>query len=571
MVMDRFGVINVEASTSQAEQKDVMMVGENNSMACHDLSYTYGGGVHASQGTGKAQLSNLSCQFDRGSRVLIVGANGAGKSTLLSILGGKKMIPRGQCQIYGKEAFHDTELHGEVMYCGDWWRTDFFFNLSIAELLGEKIKEPRCQRLLEILQIELTWRINAVSDGQRRRCQLLECLATEKSVYIMDELTTDLDLYAREGLLNFLRAETEERGATIFYATHIFDCLADWATHVLFFKKGEPYRCSSMADLKEYHELVNAKDRVPLYSLMKRWVFEEYPDAAEPAGDTGPTAPDLGGPVIELTNMTYAYAEGLPPVLKDMTLAVERGARFLVIGANGAFKSTVMSILGGKRMIGRNKASVLQKDAFNDPGLGREVMYMGDWWRTKFFMNLRFSELLSPEVRESYRCKHLAKVLEVDLDWKINSLSDGQRRRCQLLEALSTPKAVYFMDEITSDLDIYAREGILNFLKAESEVRGATILYCTHIFDHLEGWASHLLHLSQGTVVKCCPMSEVEEYTQLLQQKTSCPLYNLVRKWVYDEYDRLIEHKAKAPKIEQSLDGRVPNLGLAGPFMMSSG
>jgi CCR4-NOT complex subunit CAF16 len=571
MVFDRFGVINVEASTSLAKEEDAMVVGENNSMAANKLSYTYGGGVNASQGTGKSQLKDLTCQFDRGSRVLVVGANGAGKSTLLSILGGKKMIPRGQCQIYGKEVFHDTELHSQVMYCGDWWRTDFFFNLSISELLGDKMKEARCQRLLEILQVDLNWRINAISDGQRRRCQLLECLATEKSFYIMDEITTDLDLYAREGLLNFLRAETEERGATIFYATHIFDCLADWATHILFFKGGEPFKCTSMAELKEYHDLVAAKDRVPLYSLMKRWVFEEYPEALSPQGDTGPAAPHVDGPVIELNNMTYTYAEGLPPVLKDMTLAIERGARCLVIGANGACKSTVMSILGGKRMIGRNKAWVMQKDAFNDPGLGREVMYMGDWWRTKFFMNLRFSELLPEEVRKSYRCEHLAKILEVDLEWKINSLSDGMRRRCQLLEALSTPKAVYFMDEITSDLDIYAREGILNFLRAESEIRGATILYCTHIFDHLEGWASHLLHLSQGTVVKCCAMSEVEEYTQLLNEKVACPLYNLVRRWVYDEYDRLIEQNAKAPKIVQSLDGRIPNLGLAGPFMTTCG
>ena len=35
------------------------------------------------------------------------------------------------------------------------------------------------------------------------------------------------------------------------------------------------------------------------------------------------------------------------------------------------------------------------------------------------------------------------------------------------------------MDEITSDLDLFAREGILNFLRAECEVRGATIFYCT--------------------------------------------------------------------------------------------
>jgi CCR4-NOT complex subunit CAF16 len=208
------------------------------------------------------------------------------------------MIPRGKCQIYNQDVFHDTALNKEVLYCGDWWRTDFFVNLSVRELLGDKMNEPRCQRLIEILQVEPTWRINAISDGQRRRCQLLEALVTEKSVYILDEITTDCDLYAREALLNFLRTETEERGATILYATHIFDCLADWATHIVFFAHGEIQRCCPMSELKEYHDLVAAKDRVPLYTLMKQWVFQEYSDAAEPAGDTGPVCPQFEGPII---------------------------------------------------------------------------------------------------------------------------------------------------------------------------------------------------------------------------------------------------------------------------------
>ena len=59
----------------------------------------------------------------------------------------------------------------------------------------------------------------ALALGMRRRCQLLECLATPRSVYLMDEITSDLDLFAREGILNFLRAETETRGATIFYCS----------------------------------------------------------------------------------------------------------------------------------------------------------------------------------------------------------------------------------------------------------------------------------------------------------------------------------------------------------------
>merc|ERR1719487_2111933 len=120
----------------------------------------------------------------------------------------------------------------------------------MAELIGEdRMKSPRVQELIDIMQINMSWRINAISDGQRRRIQLLECLAEEKEVYVLDEITTDLDLYAREGLLSFLRKETEQRGATIFYATHIFDSLADWGTHLLFFSKAKIARCCPMEDL----------------------------------------------------------------------------------------------------------------------------------------------------------------------------------------------------------------------------------------------------------------------------------------------------------------------------------
>jgi len=127
------------------------------------------------------------------------------------------------------------------------------------------------------------------------------------------------------------------------------------------------------------------------------------------------------------------------------------------------------------------------------------------------------------------------------------------------------------MDEITSDLDIFAREGILGFLKAESELRGCTIFYCTHIFDHLEGWASHMLHMAQGQVVRACPMDEIQEYTQLCQTSLT-PLYSLVQKWMYAEYSEASQDKPWRKCDEKALqDGRIPNLGLAGPFVTTSG
>jgi len=512
----------------------------------------------------------VNCAFQRGTRVLVAGANGAGKSTLLSIMGGKKMVPRDQCRVLGKAVFHDSSLNRERMYCGDWWRTDFFFNISVAELIGEKtLATERVQKLIDIMQINISWRINAISDGQRRRCQLLECLAEEKSVYILDEITTDLDLFAREGLLRFLREETEEKGATVFYATHIFDHLAEWATHILFFSKAQVARCCRMDELVEYHELLAKGTRCPLYSLMKDWVFREYD--APVALDTLADAPKIvpgAGPALETKGLSYAYFAGGTPQLENVSFAFPHGSRILVVGANGAGKSTLLSILGGKRMIPRGFATVLGKDAFNDPAVSKDVMYCGDWWRTNFFMNLKVGDLLG-EMCTTARCQHLVDVLQVNLDWKINEISDGQRRRCQLLELLSTPRPMYLMDEITSDLDLFAREGILHFMRAECEVRGATIFYCTHIFDHLEGWATHLLHMSKAKVVRYCPMSEVSEYDALLSAADTTPLYSLVRRWIYAEYGASEEKPWR--KVNDSLDGRIPNLGLAGPFQTVCG
>jgi CCR4-NOT complex subunit CAF16 len=489
-------------------------------------------------------------------------------------MGGKKMVPRGLCKILGKDVFHDPSVSADRMYCGDWWRTNFFFNLTVGELVGEsRLASPRVQELVDIMQINLSWRVNAISDGQRRRCQLLECLAEERKVYVLDEITTDLDLYAREGLLDFLKRETEEKNATVFYATHIFDSLAAWATHVVHFSKGNIVKCCTMGDLKEYHDRVANGTRCPLYSLMKEWVFQEYdaPAALDNAADA-PMAPEPPGPTLEITNLSFSYVKGAPSNVKGVSFSFNRGARILVVGANGACKSTVMSILGGKRMIPRGYARVLGRDCFNDPAAAKDVMYCGDWWNTAFFMNLKIGELLGAEVTSTRRCAHLAGILQVNLDWKINNISDGQRRRCQLLEILSRPRPVYLMDEITSDLDIFAREGILGFLKAESELRGCTIFYCTHIFDELEGWPDHLLHLSKGQVVRACPMSEVTEYHRLCQEGCSTPLYDTVRGWIYAEYAESKGAKPWRTVDEKSIaDGRIPNLGLAGPFQMACG
>ena len=57
-------------------------------------------------------------------------------------------------------------------------------------------------------------------------------------VLLLDEITVDMDVVGRLDLLKFFVEECETRGATIIYATHIFDGLERWITHVAYLADG---------------------------------------------------------------------------------------------------------------------------------------------------------------------------------------------------------------------------------------------------------------------------------------------------------------------------------------------
>ena len=94
------------------------------------------------------------------------------------------------------------------------------------------------------------------------------------------------------------------------------------------------------------------------------------------------------------------------------------------------------------------------------------------------------------------RLARLVALLGLDLEWRLHKVSDGQRRRAQLLLKLLRPSDLLLLDEVTTDLDLTARQALLTFLKEESTLRGVTVVYSTHIFDGLDDWPDTILHLS---------------------------------------------------------------------------
>ncbi|CAN1245154.1 ABC transporter I family member 19 [Linum grandiflorum] len=133
----------------------------------------------------------------------------------------------------------------------------------------EGVDPARREKLIELLDIDLRWRMHKVSDGQRRRVQICMGLLYPYKVLLLDEVTVDLDVVARMDLLEFFREETEQRGATLIYATHIFDGLEEWATHIAYIQDGELNRYSKLSELNELKTSVN------LLTVVENWLRAE--------------------------------------------------------------------------------------------------------------------------------------------------------------------------------------------------------------------------------------------------------------------------------------------------------
>lgn len=205
-------------------------------------------------------------------------ANGAGKTTLLRLLSGKRMAPSGTVTIAGLDPFKDG-LEG-VTYLGVEWvlnpivRTDIDVPTLLSSVGGDYYKDRRDQ-LVSILDIDLGWRMHAVSDGERRRVQLAMGLLRPWTILLLDEITVDLDLLSRSNFLSFLKCETETRPCTIVYATHILDNLAEWPTHLVHMSLGKVKEEGMMENFDAKIDRVGQTRNSQLGDIVLKWLKED--------------------------------------------------------------------------------------------------------------------------------------------------------------------------------------------------------------------------------------------------------------------------------------------------------
>jgi CCR4-NOT complex subunit CAF16 len=234
-------------------------------------------------------------------------------------------------------------------------------------------------------------------------------------------------------------------------------------------------------------------------------------------------------PLVSVQQATFRYFErdveimgpegpkGKPSTrgITDVTLTARAGERVLVLGRNGSGKSTLLSILAGKRQVQQGSVTVLGSDAFNDTSLNHKVSLIGVPWPPEAYFANTVNNVAGPPP-DAARRADIARRLHLPLGAQVDKMSSGEKRRVQILHGMLYPPRVLLLDECSTEVDVAERATVLQMAADECDKNDGCCFYATHILDGVEAWATRVILVEDGRIVRDEPYSAALAANKLL-------------------------------------------------------
>jgi ABC-2 type transport system ATP-binding protein len=187
-----------------------------------------------------------------------IGPNGAGKSTTIRTLLGLIHPTSGSATIFGKDIVklgpeirqEVGYLPSEVFYYDDMRAIDLLRYSASFYSKDRKTTEKRIDYLAELLDLDMKKKIDDLSYGNKKKVGIIQGLAHEPKLIILDEPTGGLDPLIQQQFFHLLREE-KEKGATVLFSSHILGEVQKLCDRVAIIKEGSIIKVEQIKTLLE--------------------------------------------------------------------------------------------------------------------------------------------------------------------------------------------------------------------------------------------------------------------------------------------------------------------------------
>ena len=215
--------------------------------------------------------------------------------------------------------------------------------------------------------------------------------------------------------------------------------------------------------------------------------------------------------MIELTGLVQKF--GNHEVLKNISLTIEKGEIFGLLGPSGAGKTTLIKIVTGQLKPTAGSAVTDGKNAAGLRGsesrrLGMLMDGLGLYGRLSCYDNLKlFTKIYGISENKIYEVLEKVGLSEAKKR-PVEKLSKGMRGRLSFARAVLNEPAILFLDEPTSGLDPATTNRIHEMI-LEEQAKGTTIFLTTHNMAEAEKLCQHVALLHEGKIVEYGEPKEV--------------------------------------------------------------
>jgi len=221
--------------------------------------------------------------------------------------------------------------------------------------------------------------------------------------------------------------------------------------------------------------------------------------------------------IVTIDRVTKSFGDKI--ALNDITFAVPAGQICGLLGPNGAGKTTLFRLLMGILKPSSGVLQVAGLDAFEDRvAVKRVIGFLPD--EPVFYAYLSARELLELSAgmhgldvgATMARVQALARRLRLanDLDTYAEDFSRGMKKKLGLLLAMLHQPRLLVLDEPTNGLDVESTHLFYELIQ-EAAASGTTVLFSTHLMDHVTRLCSHAVIINEGSLVAQGSLAELTE------------------------------------------------------------